>query len=222
MPHGNIFEQGRGSRLSPLIIVFAKAPRPGFVKTRLGLEPTATASLYTEFVNHTLETVFRFRDEADELSLDIPYAAWAEFSIPRTVQPDGDLGVKLYAALERGLSAGHPKVVILGSDSPTLPPEHIRWLLKCDTDVALGPTVDGGYYGIACRKISPTMFNAVRWSSRDALRDTIAAMERSGISYEIGPEWFDVDTPEDLHRMRATLNLPVLPECRADRHRRRD
>jgi glycosyltransferase A (GT-A) superfamily protein (DUF2064 family) len=66
------------------------------------------------------------------------------------------------------------------------------------------------------------MFNAVRWSSTDALRDTIAAMERCRMSYEIGPEWFDVDTPEDLHRMRATLNLPVLPECKADRHRRRD
>jgi glycosyltransferase A (GT-A) superfamily protein (DUF2064 family) len=168
----------------------------------LGLDPTAAASLYTEFVNRTLETVFKLRDEADlELSLDIPYAAWTEFSILRTVQPDGDLGVKLYAALDRGLSMGHPNVVILGSDSPTLPPEHIRWLLNCDADVALGPTLDGGYYGIACRKVSPVMFGGVRWSTRNALRDTIVSVEGCGLGWKIGPEWFDIDTPEDLVRI---------------------
>ena len=211
MQPGTTCDPGRRRLLLPLLIVFAKVPQPGHVKTRLGLEPTAAASLYAEFVSRTLETVFKFRDEADlELSLDIPYPAWTEFSILRTVQNDGDLGVKLYAALDRGLSMGHPNVVILGSDSPTLPPEHIRWLLNCDADVALGPTLDGGYYGIACRKISPTMFNSVRWSSVDALRDTTAEIERCGMRYEIGPKWFDVDTPEDLHRMSANLRRPVL------------
>jgi rSAM/selenodomain-associated transferase 1 len=189
--------------LLPLVIVFAKAPRPGFVKTRLGLEPTAAASLYAEFVSRTLETVFKFRDEADlELSLDIPYPAWTEFSILRTVQNDGDLGVKLYAALERGLSTGHPKVLILGSDSPTLPVEHIRFLLDCVADVALGPTLDGGYYGIACRKINPTMFDGVRWSSVNTLRDTISSAVACGLCCTIGPDWFDVDRPEDLLRLR--------------------
>ena len=203
MPHGDIFKQGRDSRLPPLIIVFAKAPRPGFVKTRLGLEPTAAASLYTEFVSRTLETVFKFRDDADlELSLDIPFAAWTESSILRTVQHGGDLGVKLYAALERGLSAGRPKVVILGSDSPTLPVEHIRWLLNCDADVALGPTLDGGYYGIGCRRVIPGMFAGVRWSTPDALRDTITSIESCVLRCVVGPEWFDVDTLEDLGRIK--------------------
>ena len=207
MPHGNIFKQRRDSRLSPLVIVFAKAPRPGFVKTRLGLEPSAAASLYSEFVNQTLQTVWNLRDEAElELSLDIPCTAWAEFSIRRTVQHYGDLGVRLYFALDRGLALGHPTVVILGSDSPTLPVHHIRWLLRCDADVALGPTLDGGYYGIACRKISPAMFDGVRWSSVDALRDTTTAIDRCGMRYELGPEWFDVDTPEDLRRMRPVMD----------------
>ena len=186
----------------PLLIVFAKAPRPGFVKTRLGLEPAAAASLYTEFVERTLEIVGDLRDEAEvELSLDIPCSAWLEFSLHRTVQHEGDLGVKLYSALESGLAAGRPNVVILGSDSPTLPVEHIRWLLNCDADIALGPTLDGGYYGIACRKIIPGMFEGVRWSTPDALRDTIISLDRCGLSYDIGPEWFDVDTPEDRERL---------------------
>jgi len=204
---GSAFEQGERSRLPPLIIVFAKAPRPGYVKTRLGLDPTAAASLYSEFVNQTLQTVWDLRDEAKlELSLDIPCGTWAEFSIHRTVQHDGDLGVRLYAALDRGLGAGHPKVMILGSDSPPLPVHHIRWLLRCDTDVALGPTFDGGYYGIACRKISPAMFDGVRWSSVDALRDTISSAGACGLCCTIGPEWFDVDRPEDLLRLRTNAS----------------
>lgn len=212
MPPGSIFEQGERSRLPPLIIVFAKAPRPGYVKTRLGLDPTEAASLYSEFVNQTLQTAWNLRDEAKlELSLDIPCAAWTEFSISRTVQHDGDLGMRLYAALDRGLGVGHPKVMILGSDSPTLPVHHIRWLLRCETDVALGPTLDGGYYGIACRKIGPTMFDGVRWSSVDALRDTTAAIERCGMSYELGPEWFDVDTPDDLDRLQVSERVRERP-----------
>jgi len=184
--------------LLPLVIVFAKAPRPGFVKTRLGLEPTAAASLYTEFVRRILNTVCTLRDEANlELSLDSPCGAWSEFSLSQTIQRQGDLGVRLYAALERGLSAGHPNVVILGSDSPTLPVEHIRFLMRCEADVALGPTLDGGYYGIACRTIRPTMLNGVRWSTSNALQDTIRAVERCGLSYALGPKWFDIDTPED-------------------------
>jgi glycosyltransferase A (GT-A) superfamily protein (DUF2064 family) len=153
-------------------------------------------------VRRTLQIVTVLRDEATlELSVDMECADWAEFSIRRTVQPQGDLGVRLYGTLERGLSIGHSKVVALGSDSPTLPVEHIRWLLNSSADVALGPTLDGGYYGIACRTVHHAMFNGVRWSTRDALQDTSRALEECGLSHLIGPEWFDVDTPEDLRRL---------------------
>jgi rSAM/selenodomain-associated transferase 1 len=188
--------------LLPLIIVFAKAPRPGFVKTRLGLEPKAAALLYTEFVRSTLKTIWTLRGEAAlELSLDVPCSAWSEFAIPRSLQHEGDLGVRLYWALEDGLTAGYPKVMILGSDSPTLPVEHVRFLREAEADVALGPTLDGGYYGIACRKIHRTMFDAVQWSTSSTLQDTIRALERCGLSHALGTEWFDVDTPEDLNRL---------------------
>jgi len=205
MPHGTTFDPGRRKKLPPLIIVFAKAPRPGFVKTRLGLEPGAAALLYKEFVKKTLNTICDLRDEAElELSLDVPCATWLEFPIHRTIQHEGDLGVRLYTALEHRLAAGHPNVLILGSDSPTLPAEHIRVLLNCDVDVALGPTLDGGYYGIACRKIRPGMLDGVRWSTGDALQDTIRAVQRCRLSHALGPEWFDVDTPEDLHALMQT------------------
>jgi uncharacterized protein DUF2064 len=87
------------------------------------------------------------------------------------------------------------------SCSPTLPVEHVRRLLKSEADVSLGPTLDGGYYGIACRKIHQAMFDAVRWSTSETLQDTARAVERCGLSHALGPEWFDVDTPEDLRRL---------------------
>lgn len=196
----------------PLVIVFAKAPRAGFVKTRLELDPTAAALLYTEFVRRTLNAVFTLRDEAElELSLDVPCGAWSEFSIVRTIQQEGNLSVRLYSALELGLSTGHPNVVILGSDSPTLPVEHIRFLLDCKADVALGPTLDGGYYGIGCRKTRPMMLHGIRWSTSDALRDTVRAVQRCGLSHALGPEWFDIDNPEDLRRLTASGFKKVKP-----------
>jgi rSAM/selenodomain-associated transferase 1 len=201
--------------LLPLIVVFAKAPRPGFVKTRLGLEPTVAASLYSDFVRRTLTTVTLLHGEAMlELSLDTACASWAEFSIARSLQPEGDLGVRLYATLERGLSTGHPNVVVLGSDSPTLPVEHIRWLLESKADVALGPTLDGGYYGIGFRKIRQGMFDSVRWSTSDALHDTICAVDRCGLSHALGPEWFDVDRPEDLHSLKEAAAVENMKSDR--------
>jgi hypothetical protein len=71
-------------------------------------------------------------------------------------------------------------------------------LLNSDADVAFGPALDGGYYGIACREIRPLMFDGVRWSTADALHDTVRAVERCGLSHVLGPKWFDVDRPEDL------------------------
>lgn len=149
-----------------------------------------------------------------ELSLDTACTSWAEFSIARSIQPEGDLGMRLYATLERGLSAGHPNVVILGSDSPTLPVEHIQWLLESKADVALGPTFDGGCYGIGCRKIRQGMFDSVWWSTGDALHDTICAVDRCGLSHALGPEWFDVDRPEDLHSLKEAAAVENMKSDR--------
>ncbi len=136
-----------------------------------------------------------------ELSTDEPTQAWAEFSVRRTVQVSGGLGDRIYAALRGALAAGRHKVVILGSDSPELPPSHIQSLIESRADIAIGPTEDGGFYAIACSRTDPAMFNAVRWSTGSALEDTVEASRRCGLSAELRPAWFDVDRPEDLTRL---------------------
>ena len=188
----------------PLIILFAKAPAPGRVKTRLEVDPRRAADLHSSFVRQTLLMLESLRGDADvELSTDEPTQAWCEFLVARSMQGTGQLGERIYAALDQALAAGRPKALILGSDSPGLPPAHIRALLASTTDVSLGPVDDGGFYAIACGKTAPAMFEGVRWSTGATLSDTVEALTACGLSVELGPAWFDVDRPEDLRRLGA-------------------
>lgn len=186
----------------PLIIVFAKAPVPGLVKTRLGIDPTRAAELHSAFVRETLTMLSSLAGEADvEISTDQATDAWSEFPLHRSLQSPGDLGQRMLAAVGQALNRGRPKAMVLGSDSPGLPPEYIRALLRSAADVAIGPAEDGGFYAIACRKTSPDMFDGIRWSTTDTLQDTLRALQRCALTFEIGPSWFDVDTPGDLERL---------------------
>ena len=190
--------------MKPALIVFAKAPIPGRVKTRLGLDPDHAVEIHRELVWTTLLEAWSFREKADlELALDQPTDCWTDLPIRRTLQSAGDLGSRIYAALDHALSRGCPIAVVLGSDSPQLPHSAIEFLLHCPADVALGPTEDGGYYGIGCRKTAPHMFDGVQWSAATTLRDTMHALERCALSCALGPHWFDVDRPEDLERWRG-------------------
>ena len=196
-------QRGPGGLL-PLIVLFAKAPAPGRVKTRLGIDPQRAADLHSSFVRQTLVMLDSFRGEADvELSTDEPTQAWGEFPVARSVQSAGELGKRIYAALERALAAGRPKAMVLGSDSPGLPAAHVRALLASAADVSLGPVDDGGFYAIACGKTAPAMFEGVRWSTGATLGDTVNALAGCGLSVELGPAWFDIDRPEDLARLGA-------------------
>jgi rSAM/selenodomain-associated transferase 2 len=171
------------------------------VKTRLGLSPDRAAELHEALVRDTLAGLQELAGQAEiELSTDVPTGAWPEFVLARSEQARGDLGARMFAAIQAALARERPKVVILGSDSPQLPPGHIRALLGSNADVAIGPTDDGGYYAIACRRASPGMFDGVRWSTEHAFSDTVSAVGRCGLTWEAGPSWFDVDRPEDLHR----------------------
>lgn len=183
----------------PLVIVFAKAPIPGRVKTRLQSALTANeaARLHEQFVAQTLEIVKGF--PRVELHSDVETDAWPEFTGARRLQGAGDLGARLIQALGDKTA---PVVMVVGSDAPTLPVEYLQELLASHRDVALGPAEDGGYYAIAARKTHPDMFANVRWSTEYALRDTVAACESAGLTVGLGRTWWDVDEPADLARLQ--------------------
>ncbi len=191
--------------MRPAIILFAKAPVAGRVKTRLeeALGTEATLSLHQAFVLDTLDKLLTLRNAADiELHTDIQTDVWRRPEVTSRTQVTGDLGLKMLHAF------GLRPACIVGSDSPTLPAAHIEALLASPADVALGPCEDGGYYAISCRRTHPEMFRGVAWSSARALEQTEEAAQQCGLSVERGPSWYDVDRIEDLRRLAQESNLP--------------
>ena len=198
--------------MRPAIVLFAKAPLAGHVKTRLEgtLGAGATLALHGAFVLDMLDKLLTLSDFADiELHTDIKTDVWGRPQVTLRTQSAGNLGLKMLHALSAGLAQGRDRVCIVGSDAPTLPAAHLRSLLASPADVTLGPCEDGGFYAIACRRSHPEMFRGVEWSSAATLDQTDEAARRCGLTVERGPRWYDVDLPEDLSRLIRDGNLPL-------------
>ena len=197
--------------MRPVIMLFAKAPVPGRVKTRLvpPLTPAVAASLHAAFVRDTLESLETLTAIVDvELHTDIVTDAWRDIVVPRQLQHEGDLGLKMLKALAGALDRGHSPAFVLGSDSPSLPPAHLHTLMRLNADISLGPTEDGGYYAIGATRVHPDLFAGVRWSTPHTLNDTVHACAECGLTTELGAAWFDVDDPPDLERLRNSPRIP--------------
>ena len=202
--------------MRPVVILFAKAPRPGFVKTRLiphvGAE--AACRLHEAFVRDMLDMLKEAEDVCDlEIHANLSWDGIAQNRVFRWQAP-GDLGTRMRTALENALNSSHPVAAIFGSDSPSLPAAYVRQILECPADVCLGPALDGGFYAIACRKVTSDMFNGVTWSSPQTLEQTIAAINSAGLTVALGPAWYDIDSADDLQRLAADKGVrPATAEA---------
>lgn len=196
---------------SRTLIIFAKAPVPGEVKTRLQthLSPEECATLHESFV---IDTV-RIAKKINEADIFLYCNSGAEhlffqkvardFDIRLVTQVGKDLGERMDNAINDGLKAGYEKVVIIGSDSPDLPYEYIEdgFGRLNSFDMVVGPCRDGGYYLIGGRRELP-VFNGIPWGSNRVLEMTLKKAGESGITFSILKEWYDIDTWEDLQMLR--------------------
>jgi len=198
-----------------LVILFGRAPIAGRVKTRLATEygDAVALRLHQVFV---LDVAARASSRFPiELHTDVATDAWPELACPRRLQCQGDLGERLFAALCDALSRGWKRVAVLGTDAPDLPETHIAGLFTPDADVCLGPAEDGGFWGIACRRLAAGMFEGVPWSSPQALAATEAACKNRSLTVTRAAWWADVDVPADLTRLAASGALaPRGPTAR--------
>ncbi|MCZ2146960.1 MAG: TIGR04282 family arsenosugar biosynthesis glycosyltransferase [Bryobacterales bacterium] len=194
----------------PVILLFAKAPVAGKVKTRLmpPLDGEQAAKVHEALVGEMWVLLGELGEADRELCTDEETMAWPQ-AAPRRLQTSGDLGERMFAALAEALANGRPKAMIVGSDTTGLPAERLRALLRSEADVALGPAEDGGFYAICCGRVEAGMFDGVRWSTAHALADTVAGALRRGLAVQVGAPWFDIDTVKDLERLPVELKREI-------------
>ena len=200
--------------------MFAKFWQPGQVKTRLAdrIGAAAAARVYRFFV---LTLLSRFETVADRRLLCFAppergreFTELAEPHWTAVPQSAGDLGVRMSAFFQQTLVSGADRVVLIGSDSPTLPTSYVAQAfdLLAEHDVVLGPTPDGGYYLIGARGTTPPVFENVAWSTPDVFQQTTERLRAAGLTYQELPSWYDVDELQDLFRLRDELLQLELDE----------
>ena len=190
-----------------VVIVFARAPRAGQVKTRIArrIGDAAAARLHERLVRAALATAAAARCGPIELHVSERHGFVRSLGVPIRLQRGADLGSRMHHALQRALR-WHQAAVLIGSDSPALKPRDVaraaRWL-HGGADVVLAPAQDGGYALIAARRITAGVFAAVEWGSERVLAQTRANLVRAGLGVRLLPLVWDVDRPEDLERLRS-------------------
>lgn len=197
--------------------IFAREPRPGEVKTRLvpALSKGSACDLYIAF----LSDLFSRLQKMSKLNMTVFYAgapperlkAMAPKHASLVEQSNGSLGDRMHAAFTLMLAGGGPAVII-GTDSPDIPTQYVKraFAKLKHKDIVLGPAADGGYYLIGLRTPDARVFEGVRWSRRTTFADTLAAVERAGLSLATLPIWYDVDDDASLDVLKAMVRARKL------------
>lgn len=193
--------------------LFAKHWTAARVKTRLGgdIGQSAANRIYRSFLKVAAD---RWRSVADRRIVAFwPPDRLADFQelfgadwqfVP---QVSGDLGARMKNFFADQLKDFRSRVVLIGSDSPTLPPATVRRAFDAlgHSDTVLGPASDGGYYLVGATKSVPPIFDNVDWSQPTVWRQTIESLQHAGRLFATLDEWFDVDDLNDLRRLRREL-----------------
>ena len=196
------------------LLVVGKAPVPGRTKTRLvpPLSHRQAAALSEAFLRDTLDMAAEL--EWERIALVHPAGdgtalqALVRGDVKLFEQAGSGLGNALRDAFAWHLDAGFDRVVLIGSDNPTLPAaivhEACRALDGCDLTV--GPTLDGGYYLIGMREAHLRVFERIDWSTARVFAQTLTRAAELNLRVHESPEWFDVHEALDLVRLQGSLS----------------
>ncbi|MDQ3340815.1 MAG: TIGR04283 family arsenosugar biosynthesis glycosyltransferase [Myxococcota bacterium] len=194
------------------IVVFAKPPTAGAVKTRLA-EPERAAALARAFLLDTFAALrsIPWAEPILATTGEIEPRLRDELGLPVWLQGNGDLGARIERVLGRALLTA-PAAIAIGGDTPGLPLdllERARAALET-ADAAIGPTEDGGFYLLGLRRCRDGLLADLPWSRADTFRATLDRLQCHAFTPAVLEPWFDVDRPADLVRLRALLEARVL------------
>jgi len=194
--------------VSTALIIFAKAPIPGEVKTRLcpPLDPDEAASLHGTLVLDAVERAKGLAGAslyvagAPDLAHPFFKVLEGRYGAKLLPQRGPDLGARMKWAMQDAFEQGAQDVILTGTDLPTLPRANLVEALTLikKHDVVLGPTADGGYYLIGLRKMVSALFDGIAWGTASVFADTKKKIEDAGLSLGLLPECRDLDTLQDL------------------------
>ena len=199
------------------VIVFARAPSPGAVKTRLipVLGAEGAAALHARLAEQALETACAASLARVELhgtpDIDDPFlrSCARQFAAVLVAQTGADLGARMLAAFESVL-ARHPRSLLIGSDCPALTVRHLQQAddaLRDGADAVFVPCEDGGYALIGLRRIDARLFDRIPWGSATVMADTRDRLAALGWRWRELETLWDVDRPQDYERLLASALL---------------
>ncbi len=204
------------------LVVFAKVPVPGHVKTRLTpyLSGREAADLYRAFLLDSLDQYAKLdcdvrlyladtvTDSREGQSFQLELETEAQASISVHKQRGEGLGERLHSASVETFSAGFEKVVLIGTDHPTLPPDYISRAFESLTlpeSACIGPADDGGYYLIGTRSPERRLFDGLTFSHASVFEQALRRLRSLNRIVSILPTWYDVDSYDELTRLVRDL-----------------
>jgi rSAM/selenodomain-associated transferase 1 len=198
---------------SELLVIMAKYPSAGNVKTRLAAEighPAAT-ELYRTLLEHFAHEFADapFRVEWHYTPRNAPFRRLIGDNYAARPQPNGDLGARMQRIFEASFVNGHRRVVLIGTDAPEVGKRTVRRAFRMlrRYPAVLQPTQDGGYalIGLTVESIPmvPDLFSAIQWSTNKVMTQTRQRLHTLGMRFVELPQTFDVDTAADLAKLAA-------------------
>lgn len=201
------------------LILFARAPDAGSVKTRLIpiLGEQGAAELQKRMTRHIIDQIFNNYDNIElQCSPDSKHSFFISlldnYCIELNPQQGHDLGQKMSRTLERALTQ-YKYAVIIGTDAPVLSNHYIEQAfqaLKSGIDVVLGPAEDGGYVLIGLSHFDADIFIDIDWCTSRVLEQTREQIRKANMSYHELTTLWDVDRPADLARIQNNNSLSYL------------
>lgn len=205
------------------VVLMAKAPGPGRVKTRLcpPLDPRESARLYACMLGDTAAEISTLTRVRRYLFLDPPESADSMRSAPfsafeRFPQRRGDLGDRMWDATATAFRHGAQRVVIVGADCPSLSAARVRQAfreLSAGAKVVFGPSADGGYYLVGLSLRDDRLLRGFAWSTAEVLRNAAARCRVLSAPFSFLPPGRDVDTGEDLLALKKWMRTHAQPAC---------
>ena len=210
----------RSSASNRVLVIMAKAPRPGEVKTRLApsLSPAAVTELYRCLLDDTL-TLARLLSDV-EVAIMCPDSDVNELAQLAGTQLANN-EVSIVAQKGEGLAAGltsvfahfaegdQRRIIAFNSDSPHLPRSVLEDAFEtlAAHDVVVGPTHDGGYYLVGAKAFHPTLFTGDGMGTNSALERLLSRARALELSVSFAAPFYDIDVADDLTRLAAELRL---------------